>query len=68
MSSLTSWNMSIPEKGGFNTAESPSWVCLLCNRGWCFLEFFRCFFTNLTPEVKKIFFFVVIDFIKVSLF
>lgn len=21
MSSLTSWNMSIPEKGGFNTAE-----------------------------------------------
>lgn len=45
MSSLTSWNMSIPEKGGegFNTTESHlcGYVyCAIC--GWCFLKIF-CF-------------------------
>lgn len=40
MSSLTSWNMSIPEKGGSTPRISPSWACLLCNLWMVFFEIF----------------------------
>ena len=72
MSSLTSWNMSIPEKGGgeggggLNTAESHLRGYISCAIvdgvfwnffGIFFIVFFVfLFFTNLTPEVKKIVF------------
>lgn len=73
MSSLTSWNMSIPEKGGFNTAEYHLHGMSLVQLWMVFFGIFSLFFFfykfTLTPEVKKIVFFVaVVDFIKFSLF
>ena len=72
MSSLTSWNMSIPEKGGGRAVAGSTPLNLTCVgislvQLWMvffgiFLEFFSLFFfvflffTNLTPEVKKIVF------------